>query len=209
MARKVDRTSPLLRAFALLERVAAADAPLSLADAAAEVALPKPTVHRMVAALENAGLLMREPGGRRVGAGPRLTRLALDVLRQGAAAGPRRAIMQALAAAIGETVQPDHDRRRRRRVSRPRRIGVAVAHRPARGLARAAPLLRQRQAAAGAAAFGAAPAAARRADAHPPHGADARRPARACARARAHPARAGGDRTTRSSSPGSSASRCR
>ena len=103
MARKIDRTSPLLRSLALLERVVAAEAPLTLAEAAQDAGLPKPTVYRMLAALEGAGLLMREPGGRRVGAGPRLTRLALSTLRQGAR-GPRRAILQALAASIGETV---------------------------------------------------------------------------------------------------------
>ncbi len=104
MARKLDRTSPLLRTFALLERIVAADAPVTLNDATAGVALPKPTVYRMLAALEDAGLVMREPGGRRIGAGPRLTRLALDALRQGSARGPRRAILQALSDAIGETV---------------------------------------------------------------------------------------------------------
>ncbi|MEP6679486.1 MAG: IclR family transcriptional regulator [Betaproteobacteria bacterium] len=104
MARKIDRMSPLLRAFALLERIVAAEAPVPLGDATAGAGLPKPTVYRMLAVLEDAGLVMREPGGRRVSAGPRLTRLALDVLRQGSARGPRRAILQALAATIGETV---------------------------------------------------------------------------------------------------------
>jgi IclR family acetate operon transcriptional repressor len=103
MAAKTDRISPLLRAFALLERIAAADAPISLGEATAGVTLPKPTVYRMLAMLEQAGLVAREPGGRRVGAGPRLTRLALDVLRHGSAQGPRRAILQQLVATIGET----------------------------------------------------------------------------------------------------------
>lgn len=104
MARKLDRTSPLLRAFALLERIVEADSPITLHAATAGAGLPKPTVYRMLAALEDAGLVMREPGDRRVGAGPRLTRLALHVLRQGTARGPRRAILQALTESIGETV---------------------------------------------------------------------------------------------------------
>jgi DNA-binding IclR family transcriptional regulator len=103
MAIKIDRTSPLLRAFALLERIAAAEAPITLSEATAGVSLPKPTVYRMLAMLEASGLVVREPGGRRVGAGPRLTRLALDVLRHGSAQSPRRAILQQLVAAIGET----------------------------------------------------------------------------------------------------------
>jgi IclR family acetate operon transcriptional repressor len=103
MPRKTDRIPPLLRAIALLERIAAADGPLSLNDATVGAGLPKPTVYRMLAMLEEAGLLSREPEGRRIGAGPRLTRLALDVLRNGVARGPRRAILQQLVAAVGET----------------------------------------------------------------------------------------------------------
>ena len=103
MARKIDRTSPLFRAFALLERIAGADAPVTLGEATASVALPKPTVYRMLGALHHAGLVAREPGGRRFAVGPRLTRFALDVLRQGWSNAPRRAILQQLAAAIGET----------------------------------------------------------------------------------------------------------
>jgi len=104
MARKLDRTSPLLRALTLLEHVVAAEAPLTLAEAATGAGLPKPTAYRMLVMLEDAGLVVREPGGRRVGAGPRLTRLALDTLRQGVSRGPRRAILQSLAASIRETV---------------------------------------------------------------------------------------------------------
>ena len=76
MAAKTDRTPPLLRAFALLERVAQADAPMTLRDAAQASALPKPTVYRMLAMLEAAGLLVRESDGR-VSPGPRLARFSL------------------------------------------------------------------------------------------------------------------------------------
>ena len=103
MARKIDRDSPLLRTLALLERIAAAEAPISLADATAGTGLPKPTVYRMLSTLEDAGLVTREPDGRRIGAGPRLTRLALDTLRNGTAKGPRRVILQRLVAEIAET----------------------------------------------------------------------------------------------------------
>jgi IclR family acetate operon transcriptional repressor len=103
MATKIDRVSPLLRAFALLEHIVAADAPISLGDATAAVKLPKPTVYRMLAALEEAGLVAREPEGRRIGAGPRLARLALDVLRNGVARGPRRAILRQLVSEVAET----------------------------------------------------------------------------------------------------------
>lgn len=103
MAVKSDRASPFLRAFSLLERVAAAEAPVALHEVTAASGLPKPTVYRMLAMLEAAGLLAREPAARRVGAGPRLSRFALDVLRNGSASGARHAILQQLVATIGET----------------------------------------------------------------------------------------------------------
>jgi len=103
VATKRDRTSPLLRAFALLERIAAAAEPVTLHDASTGVGLPKPTVYRMLAMLEDAGLVAREPEGRRIGPGPRLTRLALATLHNNSARGPRRAILQQLVAELGET----------------------------------------------------------------------------------------------------------
>ena len=103
MATKSDRLSPFLRAFALLEQIAGADRPVSLNEATAGAGLPKPTVYRMLAMLEDGGFLSREPEGRRVIAGPRLTRLALAVLRHGTESGARRAILQQLVAAVGET----------------------------------------------------------------------------------------------------------
>jgi DNA-binding IclR family transcriptional regulator len=103
MAGKSDRTPPLLRAFALLERVARADAPMSLRDAAEASALPKPTVYRMLAMLEAAGLLVRESDGR-VSPGPRLARFSLDTLLHASVRAPRHAILASLAGTVGETV---------------------------------------------------------------------------------------------------------
>ena len=102
MAAKRDKTPPLLRAFALLEHVAAAG-PLTLSEAARDSGLPKPTVHRMHAMLEDAGLLLRGSDGR-VSPGPRLARFALDTLLNAAVRAPRHAILASLAEAVGETV---------------------------------------------------------------------------------------------------------
>ncbi|MCC6867218.1 MAG: IclR family transcriptional regulator [Burkholderiales bacterium] len=104
MPDKRDRTPPLLRAFGLLERVAAADGAATLQDLAAGAGLPKPTVYRMLAMLESAGLVTREPDGRRIGAGPRLLRFALDVQLSASAHAPRHAILNRLATELGETV---------------------------------------------------------------------------------------------------------
>jgi DNA-binding IclR family transcriptional regulator len=103
MAGKLDRTPPLLRAFALLERIARADGPVTLREAADGSALPKPTVHRMLAMLEGAGLLLRESDGR-VSPGPRLARFALEALLNAAVRAPRHAILAGLAEDVGETV---------------------------------------------------------------------------------------------------------
>ena len=104
MATKRDRVPPLLRAFGLLERVASAEGPLALQDLAADAGLPKPTVYRMLAMLESAGLVTREPDGRRIAAGPRLMRFALDVQLSAAVRAPRHAILKRLADELGETV---------------------------------------------------------------------------------------------------------
>ncbi|MEP7063702.1 MAG: IclR family transcriptional regulator [Betaproteobacteria bacterium] len=104
MTRKIDRAPPLLRAFALLEHVAHAQGAVSLQEMTEAAALPKPTVYRMLNVLEQAGLVAREPDGRRVVAGPRLARLALDVLMNDLVRAPRHAILQRLAGEVGETV---------------------------------------------------------------------------------------------------------
>ncbi len=61
MATKIDRVSPFLRAFALLEQIAGADRPVSLNEATAGAGLPKPTVYRMLAMLEEAGCSSASP----------------------------------------------------------------------------------------------------------------------------------------------------
>jgi DNA-binding IclR family transcriptional regulator len=104
MAAKLDRIPPLLRAVSLLERIASADRPLTLAEATEESGLPKPTVYRMVAMMEDAGLLIRDSEGRRIAPGPRLARLALCALLNASARAPRHAILTSLAHSVGETV---------------------------------------------------------------------------------------------------------
>ncbi len=100
---KRDQIPPLLRALAVLEQVAASGHALSLQEAATGAGLPKPTAYRMLAVLEEAGLIAREPAGRRVTPGPRLARLALDVMLNASLRAPRRAILASLASAVGET----------------------------------------------------------------------------------------------------------
>jgi len=99
----LDRSAAAVRAFAVLDALAAADGPAALADISLQVGLPKPTVHRLLAQLESAGVVMREPQGKRFSVGARLSRLALQVLANSTQRGSRHAILRALVDELGET----------------------------------------------------------------------------------------------------------
>lgn len=100
---KPDGNSANLRAFAVIEAIARADRALTLTEVMAAVALPKPTVFRILSLLEQAGLLAHEPEGKRYGVGPRLARLGAEVLMNSSVRGARHAILQHLVDEIGET----------------------------------------------------------------------------------------------------------
>lgn len=89
--------------MAVLEHVAASPHPLTLQEATSLTGLPKPTVYRLLGILADAGLVSREPEGRRVAPGPRLARLALDVMLNDVLRAPRRRILAGLVGAVGET----------------------------------------------------------------------------------------------------------
>ncbi|PQV46707.1 IclR family transcriptional regulator [Paraburkholderia sp. BL21I4N1] len=96
--------TPTLRAFALLEHLVNTDGPVSLADIAQDVALPKASLHRMLASLEAGGLVIREPGQKNAYViGPRLAQLALGVVRHPGTRRLRHAILARLVADLGET----------------------------------------------------------------------------------------------------------
>ncbi len=92
-----------VRAFRVLEVVAQNRDGCALADIVAAVELPKQTVHRLVAQLQLAGLVVREPGARRVQLAGRVERFALGALMNGPARAERHAILSALVDEIGET----------------------------------------------------------------------------------------------------------
>src|SRR5436190_2975637 len=72
--------TPALRVISLLELIAAEDRPVTLPGLVQETGLPKPTLHRIVASLEAAGLLVRDGDGRRYFTGARLHKLAENLL---------------------------------------------------------------------------------------------------------------------------------
>jgi DNA-binding IclR family transcriptional regulator len=99
----MDQQSATLRALAVIETIARAGGPSTLTDIMAATGLPKPTAHRILTLLEGAGMLAREPKGKRYAPGARLSALSLDVLSNTAWRAPRHAILQSLVNDIGET----------------------------------------------------------------------------------------------------------
>ena len=96
-------TSSTLKAFAVLETLVRAGAPVTLSELMVATGLPKPSLHRTLALFEEAGLVMREPNGRTYAVGPRLERFALDVLTNDHVAAERHVVLRRLVADVGET----------------------------------------------------------------------------------------------------------
>jgi DNA-binding IclR family transcriptional regulator len=103
MPRKEDSVPATLRAFSVLEALAAVERPASLAEVTGIVRLPKPTLYRMLGMLESAGLVVREPGARRYAPGPRLAALGRNIMLNAGRRPERRAILARLVEEIGET----------------------------------------------------------------------------------------------------------
>ncbi len=103
MSRKEDKIPATLRSFAVLEALVAAERPASLTDIVKACALPKPTVYRMLAMLESAGLVVRDPGAARYSPGPRLAALGLNIMMNGTLGSARHAILAQLVGQVGET----------------------------------------------------------------------------------------------------------
>ena len=95
--------TPTLRLFALLEVLASSDRRHSLQSLVQETGLPKPTLHRMLQQLESAGLLLRDSDGRHYGTGPRLRRLAENLLLHDTHHGARHAVLRQLVQEVGES----------------------------------------------------------------------------------------------------------
>ena len=92
-----------VRAFRVLEVVGAHADGCALAEIVEAVGLPKQTVHRLLGKLQLSGLVLREPGSRRVQLAQRVEQFALAALMNGAARGERHAILASLVDTIGET----------------------------------------------------------------------------------------------------------
>jgi DNA-binding IclR family transcriptional regulator len=96
-------STPLARAFRLLEIVVEADLPLAVAELAGRSGIPKPTVHRLVNHLIAEGLLRSDTAHRGLVPGPRFAGLFCKAHAASWAGGPIRALMEALVAEVRET----------------------------------------------------------------------------------------------------------
>jgi len=91
-----------LKPLGLLEAIAALPHPATLAELAAGVGVPKPTMHRWLAALEQAALIQRTLDGRRFELAPRASRLAFSILGNRPGGAVRHEILQRVVQEVGE-----------------------------------------------------------------------------------------------------------
>lgn len=99
----MDDLSGALKPLVLLERVAAMDHPVTLADMAADSDVPRPTLHRWLNALAASGLLQRSPDGRRYEIAQRASQLAFAILANQPGAARRHDILRKVVETVGES----------------------------------------------------------------------------------------------------------
>jgi len=97
-----DKGSSISRVLEIIEAVASTERPLSAADLALQLDIPKPSMHRLLQQLESEGYLQTNMRGLLVPA-KRLQSIALGILYAGQFKAQRQAILQNLAEKIGET----------------------------------------------------------------------------------------------------------
>jgi DNA-binding IclR family transcriptional regulator len=91
-----------LKPLGLLEAVAGMPHPATLAELAASIGVPRPTMHRWLSSLEAAGFLQRTLDGRRFEFAPRSSRLAFSILGNRPGGTLRHEILQRVVQEVGE-----------------------------------------------------------------------------------------------------------
>lgn len=111
--RSRDTIPTNLRLLMVLEEVARVGIPVTPTEVNAALELPKPTIHRLFATLEEEGFLQRDMDGRTYSPGPRMRVLASSTLSSLRIRTARQAILRRLSREIGETCNialPDRDK---------------------------------------------------------------------------------------------------
>lgn len=107
-----EKTATGLRNLLILEALAQQSRPITATDLNASLNLPKPTIHRLVATLEDEGFLIRHIDGRSYVPGPKLRQMMLGVMRAGQHSLPQREVLLRLNEQVKETCNlsiPDGD----------------------------------------------------------------------------------------------------
>ena len=92
-----------IRAFRIVEILAQAREPLTLAEIVEEIELPKQTVHRLLQQLEGASVIVRHNADKRYECSARMRSMALSLLMTTGPGAARHAILLELVDQIGET----------------------------------------------------------------------------------------------------------
>jgi DNA-binding IclR family transcriptional regulator len=91
------------RSLAIIDIVLSSATPMSARMIGTGLDLPKATVHRLLGALEDKGLLAKHPVSGGYVSGPALCEMAFKILRKTAGSADRHAVLAGLAATTGET----------------------------------------------------------------------------------------------------------
>ena len=100
---KNPKGSTVTRVLDILNAVVTADRPMSPTEIAEQLNIPKASVHRLCASMEEYGYLQTRMNGRGLQAGNRLNNLAMGILSAAPFQAQRRAILATLSQTIGET----------------------------------------------------------------------------------------------------------
>ena len=100
---EAGRATATGRSLAIIDEVLDSGVPLTAKMIGDRLALPRATTYRLISALEDRGLLGRDPLSGGLTAGVGLDTMAFRILRHSVQRGPRHAILSDLAAAVGET----------------------------------------------------------------------------------------------------------
>lgn len=97
-----EKGSSIVRVLEVIETIAQSEQPLSSADLAYQLDIPRATAHRLVQTLESEGFIQTNMRGNLIPA-DRFHKVALGVLYTGRYKAQRRAILENLAQQTGET----------------------------------------------------------------------------------------------------------